>query len=494
MAPDACPTPTGVFGFDLHVQARDANGLPYSPIWEAQQKGPQFSGAYCRPDPERLCGGFPTDQPNGSPHGRPQCDSTAGVDAPTGFHALMCSLESFNDGRHDKLRGHVNWVPATYEGFLDWEDASARPPFGDGDLTLSLAPVERTANSFQLAARRAALTPYPLGGPVALHIEFKASEVSDHFEHTWWKEFRDGVNGKTNAALHSLPTTRFAVATGLLGMDAEHMGHTELHPVYALALQIGCNKVEADGRLSSRWAIWARNWGNEGYCSRYDCHHRLVLDPSGSMTLRLPLGAVTGVSDLEFGSSDEETQLWANSPAIGVAQKPDLDPSGAFALVRLKLPPPEKTPLVYGELTLRFRGTSEASAPACPADPRASTTGAALISARTGPAGPEGAEGLLAELAARVPPEDRTRLEGSFARRELLAPAQSFARVVPAGEIRPTGSAAVSDEFACAPPSALMAAAGDPEKDAVCAAVKRLPKQRLEADKRLRQLSRECSR
>ena len=489
---DACPTPGGALAFDLHVAARDPNGLPFAPIWLAQQRGPQFSGAYCRPDPDELCGGFPTDAPVGFPQGRPKCNSIAKADVPVGFHAFMCSLESVNDGRNNKLRAHVNWVPATYEGFLGWGDTSGRPPFGDGDFTLSLAPVERTASPLKFAARRACLTPYPDGGPVALHIEFKAAEVSDHFDHTWWKNFRDKAKGKQNAAMEELPTSRFAVATGLLGLDAEHKGHAELHPVYALALQTGCTTEESPGRFSNRWAILARNWGNEGYCSSYNCHHQLLLDAAGTFALRLPLGDVMDVSEPELATGPGDTELWANNAALQVAQKVDVDASGPFAVVRLRLPPPEETALVYGEIRLRFKGTG---APGCPVDPRPASAGPGPLLLPAGvPSRRGGAEALLIELREEAPPEERTRLEGALGRRETLAAAApAFQPVRPSGEIVPVGAPIAEDRVFC-PPLAAPALEADPERAAVCDIVKRLPKARVARDKRLTALFNECSK
>jgi hypothetical protein len=488
--PDACPAPARQLAFDLHVPARDANGLPLGPVWVAQQQGPRFAGAYCRPDPDQLCGGFPTDAPVGHPQGRPKCNSSATVDLPSGFHAFVCSLETFIDGRDDKLRGHVNWMPVTYEGFLDWGETSPRPPFGDADVTLALTPVEVSAKPLEFAARRAGLTPYPEGGPMALITEFKATEVSDFFDHTWWSEFRDQARDDENAAMQALPTTRFAVVTGVLGLDAEHKGHAELHPVYALALQTRCTTEDQPGTFSTRWAVFARNWGNEGYCSSYRCEHHLLLDAAGTFTFRLPLGDVRDVSAVELVTGPGATEVWANDPAVGVGQKVETDPGGRFALVRLHLPAPERAPLVYGEIVLRFKGTGAAG---CPIDPR-SAVGATGSAAVTPPNArrPEGAEALLARIGAELPAEERTRLERSLVPREPLA-SRSFMPVEPVGELTPAGPAELEDPIVC-PPALPVAREADAERAAVCSAAKGLPQAAVARDKRLAALLRECSR
>jgi len=50
--------------------------------------------------------------------------------------------------------------------------------------------------------------------------------------------------------------------TGLAGLSAEHDAVSQLHPVYAMALHVSSSGGD------DRWAFFARNWGNEGFCSR----------------------------------------------------------------------------------------------------------------------------------------------------------------------------------------------------------------------------------
>jgi len=200
------------------------------------------------------------------------------------------------------------------------------------------------------------------------------------------------------------------VVTGLLGLDAEHVGHSELHPIYALAVQIRCATQEAAGSFSERWAVVLRNWGNEGYCSSYRCLHHLVLDANGTFTMRLPLGNVADVQDLRLGEGVGETDLGASSAEVRVAAAVDLDPSGSAALVRFRLPSPTDRPLLYGELTLRFKARRAAG---CPPRPAVATPSGPVTPASTSraagrgqeQAGEEGAEGLLRDLGESAPPE-----------------------------------------------------------------------------------------
>ena len=491
---DACAPPVGALPLDLHAPRRDPNGLPFGPIFVAQDRGPRVEGRYCRPDPEALCGGFPTDAPKVE-EGRPRCNSSATADLPTGFHAFMCSLERFKDGRKGKLRAHVNFVPATYEGFLDWNSLSTRPPFGDGDVTMELEPVEQTALN-RYAAKRAGLTAYPAAGIPSFHIEWKASELSDHFEQGFWKSFREGAEGRRNPALDALPTTRLAVVTGLVGLDVEHVGHSELHPVYALALQTRCATQEGAGTFSERWALALRNWGNEGYCSSYRCLHHLLLDEKGTFSLRLPLGNVAEVRDLRLGEGTGETELWASHPEVEMGAAVDLDPDGSAALVRFRLPDPAVGSLLYGEFTLRFEAQGEAGCASRPAEVASGTAvGPAAIPRAAErevqqPEEEEGAEGLLQELGKSAP------LELTRSATAVLEPfrALRFEKLVPAGRITPVGSAQVEDRLECPVSRAATPQEAEAERAAVCEAARRMSPEKTRRDRRLKELLRECAR
>jgi hypothetical protein len=72
-----------------------------------------------------------------------------------------------------------------------------------------------------------------------------------------------------------------AEVTGLIGLDTAHDPAAESHPVYSLAIQT--NRSSALAGKIDRWAIFARTWGNEGYCS--DDNHTL---PPGPLTVRIP--------------------------------------------------------------------------------------------------------------------------------------------------------------------------------------------------------------
>jgi hypothetical protein len=189
------------------------------------------------------------------------------------------------------------------------------------------------------------------------------------------------------------------------------------------------------------------------------------------------------VSEIELATGSGETELWANDSAIQIGREVDADAGGAFAYVRLRLPGPDKTPLVYGDLELRFKGVGDGGCPVKPAttDPRS------LVASSP----QEGAEELLLELREALPSEERTRFEQRLAPREALL--RPFSPVVPTGKIVPVGSASVEDRPPVCPTAAALIPEGvDAEKTAVCDVVQRLPKAKVAQDQRLGRLLKEC--
>jgi hypothetical protein len=127
--------------------------------------------------------------------------------------------------------------------------------------------------------------------------------------------------------------------TGLMGVDCEHDCHTELHPIYALALQLD------PGASDNTWAIVVRNWGNEGFCA----HGQEELSTNQSQVeLFLPHGGtvvpqVTGL-----------TQFWSNVPLLPPTVVFVQDPANPGVLLTFKLPPASQRPLAELELHLSW--------------------------------------------------------------------------------------------------------------------------------------------
>jgi hypothetical protein len=96
---------------------------------------------------------------------------------------------------------------------------------------------------------------------------------------------------------------------GLFGLDCEHGCRSEYHPAYAVAIQLN------GAPDKNTWAIFARNWGDEGFCSHLD--HQFDLG-NQVMKLLLPFNsanppiAVTiqeaASSEIDPAASNPQTQ------------------------------------------------------------------------------------------------------------------------------------------------------------------------------------------
>ena len=275
---------------DLVWQAglQDPNGLPQNPQWVWQVTHPNSV-----PDPTTICDAFPYKVPNdpdqGFLFGNPPCVSQAvSVDYPFGFQDFICS--NFGGGT-GKLHGHVNWIPARYDGVLSWKSFNSWP--GDRDYNFEIVP-----------PNNGGLTKY---NDEFLSMEFDSRETINHFGTPWWSKFRNEVD---NGDPTTMVSHNYAIAIGLLGVDSEHQDHSELHPVYALAIHTSKDPND------DTWAIFARNWGSEGYCSQ---NQHLLSFQNNQIGLLLPADPAAGQPQLlqttAFQSSSSDvTWSWARVP------------------------------------------------------------------------------------------------------------------------------------------------------------------------------------
>jgi hypothetical protein len=363
------PPPPSTQALNLAWEVRDPNGLPHNPRWAFQRV--EADGQMPLADPEKQCGGFPTTTDEGRRRGDPQCTGQdTGVDLPTGWHKPVCGAEFLSDGRWGKLRGHVNWKPVTVSGYLTWNDVSERYPFGDGDDTLSLEPADSDGTP-----RRPGLTVYnqvPGYNLYAYHIEYNGTETVARFSHPWWTAHRERVeSGEVPAASNPRPgqivNGTFAIVTGLFGLDAEHQGYSELHPVYALSVLVSCaDTPDANGYFNDEWAVFVRNWGNEGFCADWHAYHMLDL-PDAVYTFQIPLPGVDPAS-VKLG---ERTRFLANLPRPGASTHPGkgpfLVPNTQGVAVRFQLPEsagplsrPNDPPRLHGLLHLQWQARGSA--------------------------------------------------------------------------------------------------------------------------------------
>jgi hypothetical protein len=242
----------------------DDNLFPLNPDWAFKLQ------AGHAPDALQLCGGFPSAKPNVPwfPLGQPPCTSQPTTLDEPGFGTMAQIACPY--GRHpyfDSIHGHYNWEPATYEGTLTWDEAIGHsPPGTDDEYSLGL-----TTDNLDGATK---------SNPDGIHIEFDSDETIDRFQTPWWEQFHHAVDAH-NGSAGPFVQGHLAEVTGLIGLDTAHDPAAESHPVYSLAIQT--NRSSALAGKIDRWAIFARTWGNEGYCS--DDNHTL---PPGPLTVRIP--------------------------------------------------------------------------------------------------------------------------------------------------------------------------------------------------------------
>jgi hypothetical protein len=277
----AIPSP-----FDIVADTVDANGLPLNPRWgweaSPDSRNPPHSNGKqspteAEPNPSKLCDGFPYigDSDTGINLGSPPCTSQIGsnsLDVPSGANDLGCDAFGPPSGH---LHGHVNWWPATVNGVIAWGDhttgliidSDLKEHHGDDDYCFYLYP-----HNISL------LTTVQ---PNFIEAEMDSDETIDHMGSQWWTAFHKAVDdsapGFDSAHWNTppwgdTPATRMiswkeASITGLVNIDQEHDGHSELHPIYAMTVHLNFGDTNDD-----RWAVFARNWGNEGFCSQ-DQHY-----------------------------------------------------------------------------------------------------------------------------------------------------------------------------------------------------------------------------
>lgn len=241
--------------FDILSQGTDANGYLLNPVWVGQvytggavYSQPPFYYADCPTDPwKEPCTTWHPQKIDQGWH-RPECGAGA-----------QSSFGGFGRGDY-----HRNWTEATYEGAATYDEFAN----DDNDINLKLNHWDN-----------AGLTTWNRDG---LQLEFDATETVAHFTTTWWKTFWNAAHRERekrdddDASQQEKQAARAAavnllkkpdgspidgIVIGTLGLDCVHSCGSEIHPVSALALHV------KDDPNDDVWAIFARNFGNEGYCS-----------------------------------------------------------------------------------------------------------------------------------------------------------------------------------------------------------------------------------
>lgn len=264
----------------------------------------------------------------------------------------LCGEDMFTGGNP---RGHENWFDVAYNGNIEFAEWSGNV-FGDDDINMLLY-----TSNYGPEGRGGALGRTADNGQIKL--EFDSDETIDYFDaDPWWHTFRLAATlpwPGVPVVARQMVNTHEAVVIGLMGLDTEHNNTSEIHPVHALAV-----RENASGSVDpahDRWAIFVRNWGNEGECGSQQ-HY---LD-SNKITLDLP--HPSNISDTALGRPDRE-----HSPFFGHATTvyPDIHADPGSTQVTFTLPAGADKPFVFGEVELNWAGAL--AAPAEPVAPMQNT-------------------------------------------------------------------------------------------------------------------------
>jgi hypothetical protein len=237
--------------------------------------------------------------------------------------------------------GHENFGVVTYDGIVNWDNAQPEY-FFDSDWCIDLY----TPHGAGVTGRKDG-RPGTNDVDRFVHTEFDPHNIGDQFDRGFWGSLRDKIHnaqggeccGNTNAdpfdlfglfqysgavVANEIATVapdingHRAIVIGLLGLDVGHNdASSELHPVYGMAIHIGgkplnnsdcrghedrnCQEAylhpEGDSTFDEpknfkddTWAIFATNFGNEGYCSTRALH---VLDGDQSIIRRQSFPTMT---------------------------------------------------------------------------------------------------------------------------------------------------------------------------------------------------------
>jgi hypothetical protein len=301
-----CGGTTGTKDLDLVWTECDPNGFPLNPRWRYQANHNNNLPA----PPELLC-------PKSAP-----------VPSVILFYPTCTSWQVTTDSGF-WCGPHVNFFAATYVAPFNWGEKSTNGT--DDDYNYRLFP-PNNAGVIQL-------TDLSANG---MEIEHDSEETIDHFSSPIWSEFHSEVKND-NAAAQKRLTGKTAVVTGLFGLDCGHPScASEMHPAYALALNWDDSDLAND-----TWAVFARNWGNEGFCS--DNQHDLqITDLKVLIPWRPGATSVTVLPDTAF-------YPFANSgSAHSIATPTITTAAGQGVLIDFTLPDPSQQSGLHGEVYLKW--------------------------------------------------------------------------------------------------------------------------------------------
>jgi hypothetical protein len=237
--------------FDVVATDWDVNGLPLNPKF-----GGQSGASGLAPSLEGLGSNFYPNQTSFpvSIESNDICDGGSRIAIDFISALTVGAFDGFIDPKLGDRSGypgdHINFMPIAYQGTIQWDSHSK----DDDDYNFRLYSDD---NSCYTSDNQDVL------------IEFDSDETVDHYDHTstWWEDFHHNGVDKSDATAESKVNMANAFIIGLLGIDAQHGPHFELHPAFAFF-------VEEAAATADTYHFFIRNWGDEGYCSE----HKQYLD------------------------------------------------------------------------------------------------------------------------------------------------------------------------------------------------------------------------
>jgi hypothetical protein len=302
---NSCGGTTGNSPLDLVWTDCDPNGFPLNPRFRYQVE----HNGLVPPPPSEICA--------------------------SGFGSSCTSWPLSNDS--GAFCGpHRNWFAATYQAPIDWEDKSKVGTDDDYNYRMFPAHDEGVLTHPDLTIN-------------GFEIEFDSDETIDHFTSPLWSSFHSQVDNNNNTAQAEVKS-KMAVVTGLFGLDCGHPScSSELHPAYVMAVDMDNSNPGND-----TWAVFARNWGDEGYCS--DDQHDL---PVTDLKLQIPWPA--GATNVIVGP-DTQFYVFSNSGSNAAVPSPRITFAvGQGVLIDFGLPDPGTQMGVEGELHLQWTFSSMAA-------------------------------------------------------------------------------------------------------------------------------------
>lgn len=318
--------------YDLVARGYDHNGFILNPQWGwSFNKRHKCPNSDIDSDPTTCSWRFSEDRVSSvTPCNTLMVDPDFSNDWSTTLFGVTCSDSPL------LFTGHVNWGEAyhgavTYQGWLSWDQYS----HSDSDYNFLLETEDKHS---------------PSPGFV-IGVEIYQRELRN-FSNRWLRDLGEkAVIEKDPEDTKSWLKTKQAVLTGLLGIDAEHMGprflNAELHPVYAMAIRTTDSGADTDV-----WVLLVRHAGNEGFCSHRDRNHVLQW-PDQRYQVELPI--LCGKSEIQVTSSF--CGHGTGTPEVSLII--DLERDKPVGLASVLVP---QEAIVEGEVRFHCRGSTTATA------------------------------------------------------------------------------------------------------------------------------------